>query len=137
LKLINNSQFKTNILLNDEIINNLDELKHSNTTSKIILDIYAIWFKSNSFGLLLRPINILIDYNELNLYNYKFLDSESSLENDEDIEDENNNNDDEYNADNDEVDDDNVDKNQSLFIKSNNLLNFNDTSSTTSNDEYV
>ena len=126
MKLINNSQFKTNILLNDEIINNLDELKHSNTTSKIILDIYAIWFKSNSFGLLLRPINILIDYNEINLYNYKFLDSESSLDDNDD-----NDNDD------DDDDENNDEDNQNLFIKSNKMLHFNDTSSTTSNDEYV
>jgi hypothetical protein len=77
LKNINNDNFKTNILLNDEKISNFSEI-NNNITCKVILEVYAIWIKNNNFGLLLRSINIGI--NEIqNKYNYKFLEDSEEI----------------------------------------------------------
>jgi len=120
LKIINNETFKTNIILDNENITNLDNINLANinlanTKSKIILEIYAIWIKNNTFGLLLRPINILIKYIENNSYIYKFLDD----------------------SDNDSINNsDNDSDNNILFVKNNNIPNSLTTSSDTIDNDF-
>jgi hypothetical protein len=76
LKILDNENFKTIVTLNDEEIcdfNNISE----NISGKVIIEVYAVWIKNNSFGLLLRPIKIgLTDFQ--NKYNYIFLDDSDS-----------------------------------------------------------
>lgn len=74
LRLSNNEELTTKLLINNEIATNFDEVISNNSTTKIILEIYAVWVKNNSFGLLLRPVNILMQIKEKLVYNYKFLD---------------------------------------------------------------
>jgi len=78
LKTIDNDTFKTIISLNDENIEDFSNFDFENITlnSKILLEVYAIWIKNNSFGLLLRPVNISITYN--NSYNYDFINESST-----------------------------------------------------------
>jgi hypothetical protein len=73
IRLCNNSELVTNLVINDDIVTNFDDVTTNESTTKIILEIYAIWIKTNSFGLLLRPINILMKLKEKQIYNYKFL----------------------------------------------------------------
>lgn len=83
LKLCNNEELVTKLFINDDICSNFDDVISNESTSKMILEIYAVWIKSNSFGLLLRPVNILMKFNEKSVYNYKFLeDSENESDND-------------------------------------------------------
>lgn len=88
LKLCNNEELITKLIINDEIVNNFNNITFDESTSKIILEIYAIWIKPNSYGLLLRPVNISIKCKENTFYNYEFLDdsetSESLIEYDSD-----------------------------------------------------
>lgn len=81
IKLFDNNEFKTNILLNDEYISDFSSILSLKSTSKIILEFYAICIKTDSICLLLRPINIAIKYDKCNFYNYKFIkDSDSDSE---------------------------------------------------------
>lgn len=74
LKLCNNNELQTKIVINNENVDNFDDIDNNNSTTKIILEIYAIWIKSSSIGLLIRPININMKINTKLSYNYKFLD---------------------------------------------------------------
>jgi hypothetical protein len=79
---INNKELVTNLLVNNVNVTNFDYVSSNKSTTRIILEIYAIWIKNNSFGLMLRPINIAIKLKEKLIYNYKFLnDSENDSEN--------------------------------------------------------
>lgn len=80
LKLCNNEELITKLIINDEIVNNFNNITIEESTSKIILEIYAIWIKPNSYGLLLRPVNISIKCNEHSYYNYEFLDDSETSE---------------------------------------------------------
>jgi len=75
LKLFNSDELTTKLIINDEIQKNFDNLQDIDSTSKIILEFFGIWIKSNTFGLFLRPIIILINYNETFHYNYKFVEN--------------------------------------------------------------
>jgi hypothetical protein len=81
LRLYNNEELTTQLLINDESATNFDDVISNESSSKVILEIYAIWIKNSSFGLLLRPINISMKFKEKPVYNYKFLDdSENNSE---------------------------------------------------------
>uniref|UniRef100_A0A6C0DA29 Uncharacterized protein n=1 Tax=viral metagenome TaxID=1070528 RepID=A0A6C0DA29_9ZZZZ len=74
LHLFNTVDFKTNLQLDNNTIDNFTDLTTSDTSNRIILEVYAVWIKSNSFGLLLRPVNISFTTNITSVYNYKFID---------------------------------------------------------------
>ena len=74
LHLFNTVDFKTNLELDNNTIDAFTDLNTSDTNNRIILEVYAIWIKSNSFGLLLRPVNISFTTNITSVYNYKFID---------------------------------------------------------------
>jgi len=76
IKIVNNDNFKTTMILNEEPIENLNNLENYSLNSKILLEIYAIWIKNNSFGLLLRPVNVA--FTSINSYNYDFINETSS-----------------------------------------------------------
>ena len=77
IKLLNNEEFKTDVLLEDKNIN----LENGNLTSKIILEFYAIWIsENNNFGIILRPILVLFNEIKDKTYNYKFIDDSDSEE---------------------------------------------------------
>lgn len=84
LKLINTEEFITKCYVNEQEITNFNDINTNDTTNKIILECYAIWVKGNSFGLLLRPVNISLSYVEK--YNYKFL-NDSELDEDDELDD--------------------------------------------------
>ena len=71
--MVDNSDLKTIVSLNNSNINNFDEIKRSDTVSKVILEFYAI---------LVRPINILMKYNEVLNYNYKFFEDSDIINSD-------------------------------------------------------
>jgi len=73
LKIFDNESLKTVVSLNGDLILDFNDIDVDVTQAKVILEIYAIWIKNNNFGLLVRPININITYNEAKLYDYKFL----------------------------------------------------------------
>ena len=73
LRLCNNDEIVTKLFINDDIASNFDDVISNESTTKMILEIYAVWIKNNNFGLLLRPINILMKFVEKTVYNYKFL----------------------------------------------------------------
>ena len=82
LRLCNNKDLVTQLIINDDIVSNFDDIFSDESTTKMILEVYAIWIKSNSFGLLLRPVNISMKIKEKLEYNYKFLedsDDESNV----------------------------------------------------------
>lgn len=117
LRLCNNKDLVTQLIINDEVVSNFDDIFSDESTTKMILEVYAIWIKSNSFGLLLRPVNISMKIKEKLEYNYKFLedsDDESIIS--------------EYN---DELTPDNNDE---LFMKTTNLFVNNEESLSTSDD---
>jgi hypothetical protein len=77
LKLVNNEDLQTKLYCDGNELNNFDELENLELTGKIILEIYAVYIKSDSFGLILRPINISLE--SKSEYNYRFIEeSESS-----------------------------------------------------------
>ena len=81
LKFINNNEFTTKCFINEHEIDSFSDIPTHNTTNKIILECYAVWVKSDSFGLLLRPVTISLSYVEKQIYNYKFLnDSDNESE---------------------------------------------------------
>jgi len=82
IKVVNNDNFKTTLSLNDDLIENLDVLENNSLNSKILLEIYAVWIKNNTFGILLRPVNIAFSYAES--YNYDFINETSSESGDND-----------------------------------------------------
>jgi hypothetical protein len=89
INLFDNDDFKTNILLNNEKINSLNNIISQNSTSKIMLEIFAIRITDDSISLLLKLIYISIKYDNCNLNNYKFIkdsDSESEYEFNEETE---------------------------------------------------
>jgi hypothetical protein len=111
IKLFNNNEFKTQILLNDEAIDDFSSILSPNSTSKIILEIFAICIKTDSVCLLLRPINIAIKYGKCNFYNYKFIkdsDSESECE---------------YNGETEYENNEEIELTNNLFIKSKSIIN--------------
>jgi hypothetical protein len=111
IKLFDNSEFKTNILLNDEPINDFSSILSPKSTSKVILEFYAICIKTDSVCLLLRPINIAIKYDKCNFYNYKFIkDSDSDSEY-------------EYNGDTEYENNGDIELTNDLFIKNNSISN--------------
>ena len=57
LKIIDNSQFKTVLKLNNKKIINEDEIPE-NQFCKIILEMQAVWVNKNGFGIFFRPILI-------------------------------------------------------------------------------
>jgi hypothetical protein len=121
LRLCNNEELVTKLFINDDISYNFDDIISNESTTKMILEIYAVWIKSNSFGLLLRPINILMKFNEKTVYNYKFL---------EDSEEKNIN----YESDTDNkstISNNNLDTNNQLFIKTNGIFTNNSSFSST------
>jgi hypothetical protein len=75
LRLCNNKELVTKLIVNDEVVSNFDDILSNESTTKMIIEIYAVWIKTNSFGLLLRPINILMKFKENPVYNYKFLEN--------------------------------------------------------------
>ena len=81
LKILNNDSFKTKVTLNDEEIDDFNEID-GNVSAKAIVEVYAIWIKNNSFGLLLRTIKIGISQT---VYNYKFLESDDEEKESENI----------------------------------------------------
>jgi hypothetical protein len=118
LRLCNNEELVTKLIINDDIYYNFDDIISNESTTKIILEIYAVWIKNNTFGLLLRPINILIKINEKPVYNYKFLEEsdDSHLQSEENIN---------YESENES----NTLNNEShLFIKTNNIFTDNSSS---------
>jgi len=120
LKILNNDSFKTKVTLNDEEIDDFNEIDE-NVSAKTIVEVYAIWIKNNSFGLLLRTIKIGIYQT---IYNYKFLDD------DNDKDDEENDDDSEKRSENDS---EKRSENNGLFIKNNNI-NINEETLTLSTD---
>jgi len=83
LRLCNNDELVTKLFINNNICDNFDDIISNESTTKIILEIYAVWIKNNTFGLLLRPINILMKINEKPVYNYKFLEESDDSQTDE------------------------------------------------------
>jgi hypothetical protein len=72
LKIINNSDFKTSLKINNNKTINVGEIPED-SWCKMILECYAIWINSsNDFGLFLRPV--LISFTQKEIYNYKFID---------------------------------------------------------------
>jgi len=72
VKIINNSDFKTNLQINNSKNIDVNEVPED-SKCKMILECYAIWINSNNdFGLFLRPI--LISFTLKDIYNYKFID---------------------------------------------------------------
>ena len=51
LKLFNSDELTTKLIINDDIKKNFDDLEEIDSTSKIILEFFGIWIKSNTFGL--------------------------------------------------------------------------------------
>jgi hypothetical protein len=155
LSLCNNEELVTKLVINEEEANNFDDVISNDSTSKIILEIYAVWIKSTGFGLLLRPVNISMKFKEKLIYNYKFLDdseNESTVSEVSDSHfqteqhnmyeaDSDNELSDDNNSDNELSDDNNshsegdfnASNNNQLFIKSQGLFN-NNTSPTSSNE---
>lgn len=82
LKLVNDNNLKTIVSLNNSDINNFDEIKTSDTISKVILEFYAILIDGININLLVRPINILLKYNEILNYNYKFFEDSDIINSD-------------------------------------------------------
>ena len=144
LSLCNNKDLVTKLIINDDIVPNFDNVISNESTTKMILEVYAIWIKTNSFGLLLRPLNISMKIKEKLEYNYKFLEdsdnesnvsesqynNELTLDNDELTLDN-----DELTSDNDELtldNDESIVNNENLFIKTSNIFVNNITSLSTS-----
>ena len=127
LKLCNNDELVTKLFINDDIVTDFNDIISNESTTKIILEIYAIYVKSKSFGLLLRPINILMKFKEKPIYDYKFLEDTENNSNISEL--------DELNLQS-EINNDNYDFDNNcdnkLFIKTHNI--FADNSSTTSCD---
>lgn len=79
IKLIKNKDFETIVQMNNDTKINFNAIPN-NSFCKIILEFYAIWINSNNeFGIFFRPI--LISFKLRNIYNYKFLESESETDN--------------------------------------------------------
>ena len=83
LKLFNNNKFKTLFKVNNELTNNLiiDEKSYC----KLIIECYGIWINNNNnVSIYLRPIIVSI-VNNINLYNYNFVDDSDTdnISNDE------------------------------------------------------
>ena len=156
LRLYNNKELVTKLFINDDIGSNFNDVISNESTSKMIIEVYAIWIKTNSFGLLLRPINILMKFKENPIYNYKFLEdsdndsvvyelSEShfqseknnlninSYDSDSDNKLENNNSSD-SDSDN-KLENNNYKKNNQLFIKTNCIFTNNSSLSTSNESE--
>jgi len=76
LKILNDNDFKTEIILEDKGIN----LENNNDlTSKIILELYGIWINNkNDFGIILR--SVLVSFKEIKnkKYNYVFINDSDS-----------------------------------------------------------
>lgn len=83
LKIIDSKDFKTNLILNNDIENRLDiNNMPIDGKLKLVLEFYAVWIHGNNFGILLRPIIIsFIDSMEAD-YNYKILEDSDSDEDD-------------------------------------------------------
>jgi hypothetical protein len=60
------------LYINDDLNIELDDVP-STGTSKILLEVYALWIEDNNFGILLRPIIISFFPNYKLEYNYSFL----------------------------------------------------------------
>ena len=116
LRLCNNEEVVTKLFINDDMCDNFDYIISNESITKIILEIYAVWIKNNTFGLLLRPINILMKINEKSLYNYKFLEDSDELQSEEKIN---------YESENDSITSNNESQ---LFIKTNNIFTNNSSS---------
>ena len=80
LKIINNSEFKTILKLNNKKIISENEIPINNFC-KVILEIQAIWINKNGFGLFFRPI--LISFYPLENFNlqYKLIESDEEIDN--------------------------------------------------------
>ena len=85
LRLCNNEELITKLFINDDQHINFDDVISNESTSKIIFEVYAIWVKTSSFGLLLRPVNIAMKFKEKPIYNYKFLDDSDNESNVSDL----------------------------------------------------
>ena len=142
LRLCNNKDLITKLIINDDVVSNFDNVNSNESTTKMILEVYAIWIKSNNFGLLLRPINILMKIKETIEYNYKFLEESDNESNVSELLESHfqseYNNDYESTSDNDENDESSISNdecvnNNYLFIKTNNIFANNITSLSSSN----
>lgn len=83
IKLFNNTKFKTLFKINNELTNNL--IINENSYCKLIIECYGLWINNNNnVSIYLRPIIVSI-VNNINLYNYNFVDDSDTdnLSNDE------------------------------------------------------
>ena len=79
LKIINNSEFKTVLKLNNKKIINEDEIPE-NQFCKIILEMQAVWVNKNGFGIFFRPILISF-YPVINKkIQYQLIESEEEID---------------------------------------------------------
>lgn len=78
VNIIDNDDFKTQLLINDKEEIEVDEIPNDGFV-KIILECYAVWVANNSFGILLRPI--IVSFKQVFSYNYRLI-SDSETESD-------------------------------------------------------
>jgi len=120
LKLCNNDELVTKLFINDNIVTDFNDIISNESTTKIILEIYAVYIKSKSYGLLLRPINILMQCKEKPIYDYKFLEDTENDSNNSELYESNLQS---------EINNDNYDFDNKLFIKTHDILTDNSTTS--------
>ena len=72
IRLFNSNKFKTLFKINNELVDNL--IINENSYCKLIIECYGIWIdNNNNVSIYLRPIIVSI-VNNINLYNYNFVD---------------------------------------------------------------
>lgn len=86
IKVINNSEFKTLLQIENKKRINIKELP-VNSWCKMLVEIYAVVIniQNNTFSLFLRPIILSFKEKEVSNYNYKFLEDSDSEKEDVDI----------------------------------------------------
>ena len=83
IKLIRNNDFETIVQLNNNKRISLDGVPE-NSWCKMILEAYAIWVNpNNDFGIFFRQILVSFTPKEKEIYNYKFIDDEEENDQDE------------------------------------------------------
>lgn len=124
IKLFNNTKFKTLFKINNELADNL--IINENSYCKLIIECYGLWINNNNnVSIYLRPIIVSI-VNNINLYNYNFVDDSDTdnLSNDElQIVDSFDNNEQNNNNDNDSSEEENNNSEKQNNISSIKLFN--------------
>jgi hypothetical protein len=71
-KILNEKEFKTNLLIDDEIKIELEDIPNDGEL-KCILELYAIWINGNNFGPIIRPVILSFLPDTDTEYNYEIL----------------------------------------------------------------